>query len=560
MIGVDVRWSSPYPRDLFVQAMSSCATSGSILAEASVLSLTPPSKIGTGICFLDHMVDQFTSHGQLGVTLRCGVVGSDGPPAEPRSAKDCFAPLRDYATGASSRPHDQDIFIACGTALGLALKRVVDDAVAAAYAAGAKPHDERGRGAAVFCSPLDESFTEASLDLLPAQPRCDTALEPYGTFCAGSAAGRAWVGRYRTALTPLFWGALASALGCELRLRKVRGGNAHHQLESCFKAFARVFRAALDRIADGGEHGCASPGAPPPAVVPPPANDASRAVRRAERRRATKETTIEVVVDLDAPWAAEDPPSGGAAAWTGQAMTATQLRATTEAAARIATGIGILDEVLGAFARGAGVKLVVRCEGDRHIDDHHTAEDVAITLGQCLHEALGDKAGCARMGCAEGQSGGGGGGGGGARVRAVLDLSNRPHFESDLPFDEEYVGGVAAGGDGVDGVDGVGIGGGAQQQQQEGAGGEGAAPPAPWDGLCGAVLSSEMLFHVLNSLTLEMRATCHLELRADAGGVGHTRALALAAAAAYGAALARAIRIDPRRRGAVASSKGTLSK
>ena len=46
---------------------------------------------------------------------------------------------------------------------------------------------------------------------------------------------------------------------------------------------------------------------------------------------------------------------------------------------------------------------MVHCEGDRHIDDHHTAEDVAITLGQCLHEAFGDKAGFARMGCAEGE-------------------------------------------------------------------------------------------------------------------------------------------------------------
>lgn len=39
--------------------------------------------------------------------------------------------------------------------------------------------------------------------------------------------------------------------------------------------------------------------------------------------------------------------------------------------------------------------MVVHCEGDRHIDDHHTAEDVAITLGQCFHEALGDKKGLA---------------------------------------------------------------------------------------------------------------------------------------------------------------------
>ena len=99
--------------------------SGAVLAEARVLNLTPPSKIGSGICFLDHMLDQLTSHAQLGVTMRCGVLDKDSP--QPRSEKDCFAPLKDYATGLSSRTHDEDIFVACGTALGLALKRVVDE-------------------------------------------------------------------------------------------------------------------------------------------------------------------------------------------------------------------------------------------------------------------------------------------------------------------------------------------------------------------------------------------------------------------------------------------------
>ena len=124
---------------------------------------------------------------------------------------------------------------------------------------------------------------------------------------------------------------------------------------------------------------------------------------------------------------------------------------------------------------------VIRCDGDRYIDDHHTAEDVAITLGQCLHEALGDKAGLARMGCAEGAHGG-------ARVRAVLDLSNRPHFATDLLLDEEYVGGV-----------------GGEADSGKGAGDEAAAPS---DAVCGGVLSCEMLHHVFDSLTLEMRATC----------------------------------------------------
>ena len=72
---------------------------------------------------------------------------------------------------------------------------------------------------------------------------------------------------------------------------------------------------------------------------------------------------------------------------------------------RVRTGVAALDAVLLALSKAAGVELVVHCEGDVHIDDHHTAEDVAITLGQCLHEALGDKAGLARMACAEGEHG-----------------------------------------------------------------------------------------------------------------------------------------------------------
>ena len=152
------------------------------------------------------------------------------------------------------------------------------------------------------------------------------------------------------------------------------------------------------------------------------------------------------------------------------------------------------------------------------------------------------------MGCALGAAGG-------AVVRAVLDLSNRPHFASDLPLDEEYVGGVGEWDDEAAGraeAAAAAAGGGPA------AGGE-AAAPAPCD-VCGGVLSCEMLHHAFDSLTIEVRATLHLELQSDRGGDGHTLDVALAAAEAYGAALSRAIRVDPRRRGAVASSKGTLSK
>ena len=195
--------------------------SNAVLAEARVLNLTPPSKIGSGICFFDHMLDQLTSHAQLGVTLRCGVLQKDSP--QPRAEKDCFAPLKDYATGLSSRTHDEDIFVACGTALGLALKRVVNEV--AREAAAAAPPSSAAQGSAVFCSPLDESFTEASIELRPPRERagqCETRLEPYGRFGGETGSGRKWVGRYRTDLTPAFWSALAVGLGCDLSIVKVR--------------------------------------------------------------------------------------------------------------------------------------------------------------------------------------------------------------------------------------------------------------------------------------------------------------------------------------------------
>jgi len=229
-------------------------------------------------------------------------------------------------------------------------------------------------------------------------------------------------------------------------------------------------------------------------------------------------------------------------------MTPGKLRATVQQTSRITSGIEVLDQVLVEFAKASGIEIIIHCEGDRHIDDHHTAEDVAITLGQCFHEALGDKAGLARMGCAEGIHGN-------ARVRAVLDLSNRPHFESDLPFDEEYVGAVDVADSTAEAVEPR-----AKRAKTEAREDDKVNEPAPCDTLCGAVLSCEMLHHVFNSLTLEMRSTCHLEVIKDDAVTGHTLDLALAAARAYGSALSRAIRVDPRRGGAVASSKGTLSK
>lgn len=87
----------------------------------------------------------------------------------------------------------------------------------------------------------------------------------------------------------------------------------------------------------------------------------------------------------------------------------------------IATGVGFYDHMLTAFARHSLIDLVVKSEGDLHIDAHHTVEDTAICLGQAIREALGDKVGITRYGDAlvpldE------------AIAQAVVDVSGRPYF------------------------------------------------------------------------------------------------------------------------------------
>lgn len=105
-----------------------------------------------------------------------------------------------------------------------------------------------------------------------------------------------------------------------------------------------------------------------------------------------------------------------------------------------ATGIGFFDHMLDQLARHALIDMTVRCDGDRHIDDHHSVEDVGIALGQALGRALGDKRGIRRYGaCLLPMDD--------ALVRAALDLSGRPFlvWNMELPtakigtFDAELV-------------------------------------------------------------------------------------------------------------------------
>jgi len=92
-------------------------------------------------------------------------------------------------------------------------------------------------------------------------------------------------------------------------------------------------------------------------------------IREAEIRRKTKETDIRVRLNLDG--------SGKS---------------------KISTGLPFLDHMLTLFAKHGLFDLNVACKGDLEIDDHHSVEDIAITLGQALVQALGDKAGIRRYG------------------------------------------------------------------------------------------------------------------------------------------------------------------
>jgi imidazoleglycerol-phosphate dehydratase len=127
-------------------------------------------------------------------------------------------------------------------------------------------------------------------------------------------------------------------------------------------------------------------------------------MRKGSVKRATKETAIEVELDLDG-----------------------------RGTANVATGIGFLDHMLELLARHSRMDLIVRAKGDLHIDHHHTTEDVGIALGQALRQSLGDMRGISRyadvhMPMDE------------TLTRVALDVSGRPLLVFKADFARDKVG------------------------------------------------------------------------------------------------------------------------
>jgi imidazoleglycerol-phosphate dehydratase len=198
----------------------------------------------------------------------------------------------------------------------------------------------------------------------------------------------------------------------------------------------------------------------------------SMTARTATVRRETGETQIEITLNLDG---------------CGQV--------------EVKTGVGFLDHMLHALARHARFDLAVQAQGDLHVDEHHTVEDVGITLGQALSKALGNRAGIVRMGHAivpmdE------------ALALVAIDIGGRGYAVFEGAFDTAQIG----------------------------------------------QMGTNLVPHFFESFAMEARMNLHARLLA--GRDDHHRAEALFKALAR--ALHQATRIDPTLSGEVPSTKGMI--
>lgn len=168
---------------------------------------------------------------------------------------------------------------------------------------------------------------------------------------------------------------------------------------------------------------------------------------------------------------------------------------------RVATGIGFLDHMIEQLSRHSLIDIELAVTGDLHVDQHHTTEDSALALGQALAESLGDKAGIARYGHAYSPMDE-------TLARVALDISGRPYLVWRAGFSQMRLG--------------------------------------EWD--------TELIEHWFHSLSQTAGITLHCELLY--GSNNHHICEALYKGLAR--ALRQAVEIDPRKQGAVPSTKGVL--
>lgn len=167
------------------------------------------------------------------------------------------------------------------------------------------------------------------------------------------------------------------------------------------------------------------------------------------------------------------------------------------------TGVGFFDHMLDQLSRHALIDMTIAAEGDLHIDDHHTVEDVGIALGKAIAQAVGDKRGIRRYGsCTLVMDD--------TLVRAALDLSGRPYLTWKVDFTASKIG----------------------------------------------VFDTELVREFFTAFAMNSGMTLHVE-KLDGINSHH---IAEAAFKAVARALRDALETDPRKADAIPSTKGTLSE
>jgi len=167
----------------------------------------------------------------------------------------------------------------------------------------------------------------------------------------------------------------------------------------------------------------------------------------------------------------------------------------------ISTGIGFLDHMIEQFSRHSMIDISCRINGDLHVDQHHTAEDSAIAIGQAILKALGDKGGIMRYGSAYSPMDE-------TLSRVALDISGRPYFVWKAAFTQERLG----------------------------------------------EMDTELFEHWFHSIADAVGLTLHIELLY--GKNNHH--IAESIYKGFARAMRQAVEIDPRKGGAIPSTKGIL--